>query len=80
MLLSHFSGGWVMGASPETIEVMHPTTERPGSTNWLEWQRNIVEQDFRQGVATRSHATRFWRKASSACGNTTKLREYFLMG
>ena len=54
MLLSHFSGGSVLSGSPETTRAMHPetasgVTDRNGSTSWLEWQRNIVEQDYQQG-------------------------------
>jgi hypothetical protein len=52
MLVSHFSGGSVVGASQATFDAMHPTAPAAGvhgtgSTGWLEWQRNIVEQDYR---------------------------------
>lgn len=53
MQVSHFSGGSVVGASPETTQAMNAPPngvfDKPGSTSWLEWQRNVIEQDYRQG-------------------------------
>ena len=53
VLLSHFSGGTVVSGGPATAEAMHPgMNATPGSKAWLEWRRDVAQQDRQAGRDT----------------------------
>jgi hypothetical protein len=52
MLLLHFSGGTEVAGGPETSSAMHAGSGNAaavGSREWLQWQQNVVQQDFDAG-------------------------------
>ena len=53
MLLSHFSGGTVVSGGPATSAAMHDgMNAAPGSRAWLEWRRDVIQQDRQAGGDT----------------------------
>ena len=53
MLLSHFSGGTVVSGGPATSAAMHDgMNAAPGSQAWLEWRRDVIQQDRQAGGDT----------------------------
>jgi hypothetical protein len=57
MLLAHFSGGSVVAGSAQTSGAVHVAGDGPGAVGsraWLEWMRNVIQQDYQSGNMDKS--------------------------